>query len=87
MGSLLDSALGGWFQASVVDTRTGKIVEGTGGGKVGPSFSYFANKPDQADFVGVLTRCLLVLGRTTRNMMIRQADTSRVGLVFWITIL
>lgn len=34
MGSLLDSALGGWFQASVVDTRTGKIVEGTGGGKV-----------------------------------------------------
>lgn len=38
MGSLLDSALGGWFQASVVDTRTGKIVEGTGGGKVGSSF-------------------------------------------------
>lgn len=34
MGSLLDSALGGWFQASVVDTRTGKIVEGTGGGRV-----------------------------------------------------
>lgn len=43
VGSLLDSALGGWFQASVVDTRTGKIVEGTGGGKVGTSsFSYFA---------------------------------------------
>lgn len=38
MGSLLDSALGGWFQASVVDTRTGKIVEGTGGRKVGSSF-------------------------------------------------
>lgn len=34
LGSLLDSALGGWFQASVVDSRTGKIVEGTGGGKV-----------------------------------------------------
>ena len=33
-GSLLDSILGGWFQASVVDTRTGKVVEGSGGKKV-----------------------------------------------------
>ena len=33
-GSLVDSALGGWFQASVVDTRTGKVIEGTGGKKV-----------------------------------------------------
>jgi uncharacterized membrane protein len=31
LGSLLDSFLGGWFQPSVVDTRTGKIVEGMGG--------------------------------------------------------
>ena len=34
LGSLLDSFLGGWLQASVVDIRTGKIVEGTGGRKV-----------------------------------------------------
>lgn len=34
LGSLLDSALGGWFQASVIDTRTGKVVEGDGGKKV-----------------------------------------------------
>ncbi|KAI4242170.1 MAG: hypothetical protein L6R40_004213 [Gallowayella cf. fulva] len=34
IGSLLDSALGGWFQASVIDARTGKVVEGTGGKKV-----------------------------------------------------
>ncbi|KAL9022787.1 MAG: hypothetical protein Q9185_000050 [Variospora sp. 1 TL-2023] len=34
IGSLLDSALGGWFQASVVDARTGKVVEGSGGTKV-----------------------------------------------------
>ena len=34
LGSLLDSALGGWLQASVVDTRTGKVIEGTGGKKV-----------------------------------------------------
>lgn len=35
LGSVLDSALGGWFQASVVDGRTGKVIEGTGGNKVG----------------------------------------------------
>lgn len=34
LGSLLDSALGGWFQASVVDVRTGKVIEGDGGKKV-----------------------------------------------------
>ena len=34
LGSLLDSALGGWFQASVIDNRTGKVVEGSGGKKV-----------------------------------------------------
>ena len=34
LGSLLDSLLGALFQASVVETRTGKIVEGEGGGKV-----------------------------------------------------
>ncbi|KAI9768533.1 MAG: hypothetical protein M1839_004022 [Geoglossum umbratile] len=34
LGSLLDSFLGGWLQASVVDIRTGKIVEGAGGKKV-----------------------------------------------------
>jgi uncharacterized protein (TIGR00297 family) len=34
-GSLVDSALGGWLQASVVDTRTGKVIEGIGGKKVG----------------------------------------------------
>ena len=34
LGSVLDSALGGWFQASVVDARTGKVIEGTGGKKV-----------------------------------------------------
>ena len=34
LGSVLDSALGGWFQASVIDSRTGKVIEGTGGKKV-----------------------------------------------------
>lgn len=34
MGSLLDSFLGGWLQASVVDSRTGKVIEGNGGRQV-----------------------------------------------------
>ena len=34
IGSVLDSLLGALFQASVVDKRTGKIVEGEGGEKV-----------------------------------------------------
>ncbi|CAG7948548.1 unnamed protein product [Penicillium nalgiovense] len=34
LGSVLDSVLGGLLQASVVDKRTGKVVEGSGGRKV-----------------------------------------------------
>ncbi|PIG86299.1 DUF92 domain protein [Aspergillus arachidicola] len=34
LGSVLDSILGGLLQASVVDKRTGKVVEGEGGKKV-----------------------------------------------------
>jgi uncharacterized membrane protein len=34
IGSLLDSLLGGLLQATVIDVRTGKVVEGHGGVKV-----------------------------------------------------
>ncbi|EEP75504.1 conserved hypothetical protein [Uncinocarpus reesii 1704] len=34
LGSVLDSVLGGLLQATVVDKRTGKVVEGEGGSKV-----------------------------------------------------
>ena len=34
LGSLLDSLLGGWMQESVIDRKTGKVVEGTGGRSV-----------------------------------------------------
>ncbi|KAL8941232.1 MAG: hypothetical protein Q9216_002365 [Gyalolechia sp. 2 TL-2023] len=34
MGSLVDSAFGGWLQASVIDSKTGKVIEGNGGAKV-----------------------------------------------------
>ena len=42
LGSVLDSLLGGMLQASVVDKRTGKVVEGTGGEKVCPRPFVFA---------------------------------------------
>ncbi|KKY27479.1 hypothetical protein UCRPC4_g01074 [Phaeomoniella chlamydospora] len=43
LGSVLDSLLGATLQASVVDKRTGKVVEGIGGTKVRipDLFSYF----------------------------------------------
>ena len=34
MGSVLDSVLGGLFQATVVDSQSGKVVEGTNGRSV-----------------------------------------------------
>ena len=34
LGSVVDSLLGGWLQASVVDVRSGKVIEGSGGRKV-----------------------------------------------------
>lgn len=34
LGSMLDSVLGGLLQATVVDKRSGKVVEGIGGRKV-----------------------------------------------------
>lgn len=33
-GSILDSVMGGLLQASVVDVKNGKVIEGHGGGKV-----------------------------------------------------
>ncbi|MCJ1316158.1 hypothetical protein MMC15_001478 [Xylographa vitiligo] len=45
LGSLLDSFLGGWLQASVVDARTGKVIEGSGGTMV-PVQSPHSKKDD-----------------------------------------
>lgn len=50
LGSVLDSALGGWFQASVIDSRTGKVIEGAGGKKVliSESRTHGGKKDDKA---------------------------------------
>jgi len=34
LGSLLDSFLGGWLQLTVIDAKTGRVVEGDGGTSV-----------------------------------------------------
>lgn len=46
-GSLLDSVLGATLQASVVDVRSGKIVEGEGGRKVLVHDGSAAHKSDR----------------------------------------
>jgi uncharacterized membrane protein len=51
LGSVLDSFLGGWLQQSVVDTRSGRIVEGAGGKRVlvskdGPSSMHYKKKAE-----------------------------------------
>jgi uncharacterized membrane protein len=49
LGSVLDSILGGWLQQSVVDTRSGRVIEGEGGKKVlvskhGPNSMHFKKR-------------------------------------------
>lgn len=51
LGSVLDSLLGGWLQQSVVDTRSGRIVEGAGGKKVlvskaGPNSMHYKKRAE-----------------------------------------
>ncbi|KAK2624964.1 hypothetical protein QTJ16_005333 [Diplocarpon rosae] len=51
LGSVLDSFLGGWLQQSVVDTRSGRIVEGDGGTKVlvsqeGPNSMHYKKRAE-----------------------------------------
>ena len=51
LGSVLDSLLGGWLQQSVVDTRTGKVVEGEGGkrvlvSKAGPNSMHYKKRAE-----------------------------------------
>jgi hypothetical protein len=51
LGSVLDSILGGWLQQSVVDIRSGRVVEGEGGKKVlvskqGPNSFHFKKRAE-----------------------------------------
>lgn len=51
LGSVLDSFLGGWLQQSVVDTRSGRVVEGEGGtrvlvSKAGPNSMHYKKRAE-----------------------------------------
>jgi uncharacterized membrane protein len=51
LGSVLDSFLGGWLQQSVVDRRSGRIVEGEGGkrvlvSKAGPNSMHYKKRAE-----------------------------------------
>ena len=50
LGSVLDSVLGALLQASVLDRRSGKVVEGVGGGKVMVS-SVMGKKSDDVSVI------------------------------------
>lgn len=49
LGSVLDSVLGGLFQSSVKDVRSGKIVEGEGGNRVLVSSDCATTHPSHTD--------------------------------------
>lgn len=84
LGSVLDSALGGWLQASVIDTRTGKVIEGTGGKKVS---SVIITQGLQGGRLSNHRYLSAAHGRQRTRKATNQADALRAVLAFLITIL
>jgi uncharacterized membrane protein len=83
LGSLLDSFLGGWFQASVVDKRTGKVVESSGGEKVlvvpsGPASMHFKKTAELRHLV--LNEGEGADGVEIRNSENRTSDDGRLDI-------
>lgn len=88
LGSVLDSVLGGLLQQSVVDTRTGRIVEGEGGktvlvSKAGPNSMHFKKRAEikakllngeGKDSVGLQTA-----GNTSISAQIEEALNEKMG--------
>ena len=76
LGSLLDSFLGGWFQQSVVDTRTGRIVEGEGGKTVLVSKAGTGNMRYKTQ---AATKSHLINGEGKNSVPSQAADETSVG--------
>ncbi|KAL9123869.1 MAG: hypothetical protein Q9217_006743 [Psora testacea] len=81
LGSILDSALGGWLQASVVDKKTGKVIEGTGGKKV---LVHGSGKPDDTKIDNASRRVESGLGILDNNAvnLLMALIMSVGGIVF-----
>lgn len=80
-GSMVDSIMGGLLQASVVDTKSGKVVEGEGGEKV---LYVTANKLGEAGRKVLVGRDLL----SNNGVNFLMATTMSVVplLVLWIVL-
>lgn len=75
LGALVDSLLGAWCQASVVEARTGKVVEGEGGAKV--LFALLQSKAKAEDASGKNSRVLL----TGRDWLSNNGVNLATGLI------
>ena len=80
IGALVDSLLGAWCQASVVDSRTGKVVEADGGGKVLHQSDGTKEKQGRRVLVG---RDLLSNNGVNFATGVTMCVFTMVGLVFW----
>lgn len=76
LGSVLDSVLGGLLQQSVVDTRTGRIVEGEGGktvliSKAGPNSMYLKKRAE--------VKAKLLHGENKDGVGLQSGDDSSIS--------
>jgi uncharacterized membrane protein len=77
LGSVLDSLLGGWFQQSVVDTRTGRVIEGEGGKKV--LVSKVGQGPNSMHFEMQAELKAQLLDHEGKGAIPKPADSNLVG--------
>ncbi|CCD44620.1 similar to DUF92 domain-containing protein [Botrytis cinerea T4] len=92
LGSVVDSFLGGWFQMSVVDTRTGRIVEGQGGKRVlvvaGDPIGLHQGKSNQPDASKTSLKSSLKPGHPSRiieNGYLNILDNNEVNFLMALT--
>ena len=92
LGSVVDSFLGGWFQMSVVDTRTGRIVEGHGGKRVlvvaGDPIGLHQGKSNQPDGSNTPLKSSLKPGHPSRiieNGYLNILDNNEVNFLMALT--
>ncbi|KAL1839339.1 hypothetical protein VTJ49DRAFT_1635 [Mycothermus thermophilus] len=66
LGSIVDSVLGGLFQRSVKDVRSGKIVEGEGGLRVLVSSDPTTHRPEREEDLGAEVKAALLHGEGSK---------------------
>jgi uncharacterized membrane protein len=74
LGSVVDSILGGLFQRSVKDVRSGKIVEGEGGERVLVSSDAKTHRPEREVEVGAGVKSALLHGEGSKAVEQTEPD-------------